>query len=89
MKIKYGNGETEYGPGVSISLDGNEVATAIDQWLVTNGVTVSGARTIRVNDELCKTGEIYVDPSGFVITPKGKKMSGRGPKNLKPAVETR
>ena len=89
MKIKYGEGTTEYGPGVSITLDGNEVAIAIDVWLMAKGVTVSGPRTIWVNGSLCEKGEIYVDPSGFVITPEGRKMSGRGPKNLKPTVETR
>jgi len=26
-----------------------------------------------------KCGEVYVDPSGFVITDRGEKMSGRGP----------
>jgi len=78
MKIQHGNGKTEYGPGVSIELDGNEVATAIDAWLVAHGAHVSGPRTITVNGELCEVGNIYVDPSGFVITPKGKKVSGRG-----------
>ena len=78
MNMQFGNGKTEYGPGVSINLDGNEVATAIDAWLVANGVTVSGPRTITVNGELCKIGKVYVDPSGFVITPKGRKLSGRG-----------
>ena len=77
MKMQFGNGKTKYGPGVSIELDGNEVALAIDAWLVANGVHVSGPRTITVNGELCKAGNIYVDPSGFVITPKGRKLSGR------------
>lgn len=78
MNIEYGSGKTEYGPGVSVNLDGNEVATAIDAWLVANGVNISGPRTITVNGELCLVGNIYVDPSGFVITPRGRKMSGRG-----------
>ena len=78
MKIQHGNGKTKYGPGVSIELDGNEVATAIDAWLVAHGAHVSGPRTITVNGKLCKVGNIYVDPSGFVITPKGKRVSGRG-----------
>lgn len=79
MNIQYGNGSTKYGPGVSIELTGNEVATAIDAWLVAHGVHVSGARTITVNGELCGDGQIYVDPSGFVITPEGNRLSGRGP----------
>ena len=66
MEIKFGSGTTKYGPGVEINLTGDEVAIAIDAFLVANGVTVRGARTIRVNGELCKKGRIYVDPSGNV-----------------------
>ncbi len=58
--------------------DGSEVATAIAAWLVSHGVHVSGPRTITVNGELCESGNIYVDPTGFVITPSGDKLSGRG-----------
>jgi hypothetical protein len=79
MKIDYGSGITEYGPGVSIELSGDEVATAIDAFLVANGVNVQGPRTITVNGELCEDGRIYVDPSGRVITPEGKELCGRGP----------
>jgi hypothetical protein len=78
MKIAYGNGMTKYGPGVSIELTGDEVATAIDAWLVAHGVHVSGPRTIKVNGDLCEDGSVYVDPSGFVITPEGHKLLGRG-----------
>ena len=78
MTIKCGEGKTKYGPGVSIELTGCEVATAIVAWLVSHGAHIFGPRTITVNGKLCKTGNIYVDPSGFVITPKGKKLSGRG-----------
>ena len=78
MNIKYGNGSTKYGPGVLIELDGNEVATAIDAYLVAHGIHVNGPRTISVNDERCGHGQVYVDPSGFVITADGEKMSGRG-----------
>lgn len=77
MKIQHGAGKTEYGPGVSIKLTGDEVATAIDAWLVAQRVYVSGPRTITVNGDLCKTGEVYVDPSGFAIV-NGEKVSGRG-----------
>lgn len=79
MKVKYGKGKTEYGPGVEINLTGNEVATAIDAYLVAHGVHVNGPRTIRVNGELCEKGEIYVDPSGFAVD-NGVKFPGRGPK---------
>ena len=78
MTIHHGNSPSQYGPGVSIELDGDEVATAIDAYLVAHGVHVSGARTITVNDELCRYGEVYVDPSGFVMTPEGTRMTGRG-----------
>lgn len=77
MEVRYGDGKTEYGPGVSIELTGDEVATAIDAYLVAHGVYVSGPRTISVNGDLCDDGQVYVDPSGFVIA-NGKRFSGRG-----------
>jgi hypothetical protein len=68
----------QYGPGVSVvELTGDEVATAIDAWLVAHGVHVDGPRTITVNGKLCESGHIYVDPSGFVIS-DGVKTSGSG-----------
>ena len=69
MKVKTTTVET----GVSINLTGDEVAIAIDAYLVTHGVHVSGPRTITVNGHLCKFGQIYVDPSGFVIY-EGKRL---------------
>lgn len=78
MKVKYGGGKTEYGPGVLIELTGDEVATAIDAYLVARRIHVSGPRTTKVNGELCEEGSIYVDPSGQVVA-KGKLFSGRGP----------
>ena len=77
MNLGYGAGRTKYGPGVSIDLTGVEVATAIDAYLTAHGIHVNGARTITVNGELCEAGNVYVDPSGFVIY-DGKKLSGRG-----------
>lgn len=78
MKIGHGKGTTEYGPGVLIELTGDEVAVAIDAWLVAHRITVAGPRTIRVNDGLCEAGTIYVDPSGDVFF-EGERISGRGP----------
>lgn len=78
MEVKLGRGPTEFGPGVSIKLTGDEVATAIDAWLVAHGVHVRGPRTITVNGEICEIGEVYVDPSGDVFA-HGEKWSGRGP----------
>lgn len=77
MIVRHGQGRTEHGPGVSIELTGDEVATAIDAWLVAHDVHVSGPRTITVNGELCTSGSVYVDPSGFVVA-DGEKLSGRG-----------
>ena len=77
MVITHGKVRTEYGPGVSIELTGAEVARAIDAWLVAQGVHVSGPRTVTVNEALCESGNVYVDPSGFVIS-EGVKISGRG-----------
>jgi hypothetical protein len=77
MRVGRGAGRTQYGPGVSIELTGDEVATAIYAYLVARGVHVDGARTVTVNGELCESGRVYVDPSGFVIH-RGEKISGRG-----------
>ena len=77
MQVKYGKGTTRLGPGVSIELSGDEVATAIDAWLVAHGVHVQGPRTVTINGGLCADGHVYVDPSGFVIA-DGSKLSGRG-----------
>lgn len=79
MKVKHGKGKTEYGPGVQINLSGDEIATAIDAYLVVHDINVFGPRTITVNGVLIDNGGIYVDPSGFVVT-KGIKYSGRGTK---------
>jgi hypothetical protein len=75
LNIRKGCGTTK--SGVDIELTGDEVATAIDAWLVAQGVHVSGPRTTRVNGELIERGSIYVDPSGFVIN-NGETISGRG-----------
>jgi len=75
--VQLGSGETEFGPGVNIEFTGEEVATAIEAWLVAHEVCVRGPRTISVNGDLCQTGRIYVDPSGTVIH-EGKRFSGRG-----------
>lgn len=77
VDIKRGEGTTEYGPGVSIDLTGDEVATAIAAYLVAHDINISGPRTIRVNGELCEVGHVYVDPSGFVVS-AGMMISGRG-----------
>lgn len=77
MKVKYGKGKSEFGPGVDIYLTGDEVATAISAYLVAHDINVSGPRTITVNSDLIKNARVYVDPSGFVVT-CGIKYSGRG-----------
>ena len=77
MDVKYGKGTTKYGPGVSIELSGDDVAIAIDAYLIAHDIHINGPRTVTVNGELCKKGHIYVDPSGFVVV-HGQKVSGRG-----------
>jgi len=61
MNIQYGKGTTKYGPGVSIELTGNEVANAIDAWLVAHGVDVWGIalyhrewRAVRMRANRCE-----------------------------------
>ena len=34
MEIKFGDGPTEYGPGVAIEMSGDEVALAISQFSI-------------------------------------------------------
>lgn len=79
MLVKHGNGRTAFGPGVAIELSGDEVATAIDAYLVAHQIHVSGSRTITVNGALCGSGHVYVDPSGSVIS-DGVRYRGRGGK---------
>jgi hypothetical protein len=67
MDVRFGEGASIYGTGVEIQLTGDEVATAIDAYLVAHGVHVEGPRTVRVNGELCESGQVYVDPRGSVI----------------------
>ena len=43
MNISYGNGPTQYGPGVSIEMTGEDVALAISAYLVAHGIHISGA----------------------------------------------
>jgi len=71
------NYDSKNGTGINIKLSGDEVATAIDFYLQSEGVRVHGPRTITVNNVLCKIGNVYVDPSGHVVH-KGERMSGRG-----------
>lgn len=75
MEIQKGAGCTRYGPGISIRLSGDEVAMAIAAYLVAHGIHVKGPRTIRVNGELCENGNVYVDPSGFVVS-EGIRYNG-------------
>jgi hypothetical protein len=59
-----------------ISIDGNELAHAVDIYLYAMGVVSVGPRTIRVatregHEGLCGGARSVVDPSGHVIY-KGK-----------------
>lgn len=77
MKVKYGKGTTEYGPGIDIKLTGSEIAMAIYTYLTAHDVHIRGAATIRVNGKMIKKGSIYVDPSGSVVK-KGTEFKGSG-----------
>jgi hypothetical protein len=77
MKVSFGKGKTEYGPGVQIDLTGNEVAMAIHTYLTAHNIHIYGPATISVNGELCKYGGVYVDPSGSVVA-NGKGYNGKG-----------
>lgn len=76
MEIKHGAGVIKHQPGISIDLTGDEVARAIDAYLLAHGVVIRGPRTVTVNGELCEEGNVYVDPSGFVIKPSGDRIDG-------------
>jgi hypothetical protein len=77
MNVQFGKGTTKYGPGVEINLTGEDVALAIDAYLVAHNIHVRGARTISINGELCEFGEVYVDPGAFVMH-EGKRWNGNG-----------
>jgi hypothetical protein len=77
MKIDYGKGTTEWGPGVEIELEGHEAALAILAYLTANGVHISGPTTICVNGRTIENASVYVDPSGSVVT-SGRSYNGRG-----------
>ena len=62
-----------------IELDGEDIALAIESWLLARNVRIRGPRTIRVNGELCGSGLVYVDPSGSVSLGNRQELSGRGP----------
>lgn len=53
--------------GTTIILSGDEVALAIDAYLVAHGVVINGPRTVKVNGELCESGSVYADPSSKVL----------------------
>jgi hypothetical protein len=76
MKIKKGKGDSEFGTGIDIKLTGNELAKAVDLYLYSQDLYVSGARTIRVNGDKCKSASVYIDPSGSLIK-DGERISGR------------
>ena len=76
MKVRQGEGTTEFGRGVFVELSGDELATAIDAYLVAHHVYVIGPRTIRIGGRLPADTSIYVDPEGSVIFEE-ERYSGR------------
>jgi len=90
VKMMYGKGTSEHGPGVDIELSGDEVAVAIMAYLTAHGAHVRGPRTVTVNGHLCVSGRVYVDPSGFAINSDSRRFSGRGPEGEESArVDTK
>jgi len=77
VKVDYGKGQLEYGPGVEIKLTGVEVVRAIEAYLEAHDIYFNGPCTFTVNGKLIKRAKVYVDPTGFVIR-DGEKLSGRG-----------
>lgn len=80
VEVKYGNGKTEYGPGVLITFDANDICRFIISALEERyGITIGGPRTIKIGGELIQgDGSIYVDSSGSAVC--GDLLySGRGP----------
>lgn len=49
MEIKYGEGTSEYGPGVDIVLSGDELAKAIFDYIKSQGAIIEGSMTARAN----------------------------------------
>jgi hypothetical protein len=67
MKIEQGKGVSAYGPGVDIHLSADEVATAIDAYIVAHGAHVVGPRTVLIDGWGVNAGVVHVDPSGKVF----------------------
>ena len=87
MEVKYGEGKTKFGSGVDILLSGEEVARAIESYLMAHNIHIYGPRTFKVNNELCVSGSVYVDPSGQVYK-DGKRFSGSySPYSIEPPKE--
>lgn len=57
----------------TIILDADEIATAIDAYLVARRVSVTGPRTVRIEtpDEHTHEIAVLVDPSGRLIDDEG------------------
>lgn len=77
MNVQLGKGMTEYGPGVEITLNGDELALAITAYLSDNGIMIRGPRTVTVNGQHCAEAMVYVDPSGTVVY-GSHTIDGRG-----------
>jgi hypothetical protein len=76
--VRHGKGATECGPGVRISMSGEDVASAISLWLYAQDILIEGPRTITYNNKLLEDDcEVYVDPSGCVLK-DGVRFNGSG-----------
>lgn len=60
MKVHYGSNIMS----AAIELNEKDVTLAIEAYLITQGVSVSGPRTIRVNGKAIEHSLIFVDSTG-------------------------
>lgn len=61
----------------TVELSGDEVATAIDAYLVARRISVSGSRTITMRGELLYGASIYVDSSGRLVDNRKRRLKHR------------
>ena len=60
---------TERGP--SLYLNGNEIATAIDEYLQSRGVHINGSRSIRLNGEIARYVQAQIIADCSITLPSG------------------
>ncbi len=76
MKLSTGLNPSEFCGGAEISLDGNELAEAIFDYVTKNGLIIKGPCTARIDNKLCTGASVYVDPSAKIELASGVKIHG-------------